>query len=103
MHFQKKLFILLTLGLMFSGLLSVNTSHASLSNQSSSIVLKSCKNINIRADHINYQNDSISNYSGNVQFIYGLANVRAEHVTLIRNKDGSCKLIANIWHSKQSN
>ncbi len=56
------------------------------------ITLKSCE-IDISADEIFYHNDSV-HYSGNVQFLYGLANVKANSIVLIKKKDGTCKLIA---------
>ena len=56
------------------------------------IKLKIC-NIEIVADKISYFNDTIS-YSGNVQFLYGLASVKTENLLMIKKKDGSCQLIA---------
>lgn len=68
---------------------SVNVFSNQNSNPSS-IQLKSCE-ISIRADRVDVHNNSV-NYYGNVQFLYGLANVRANNVILTKNKDGSCKL-----------
>lgn len=64
----------------------------------STINLKSCK-LEIRADQISYHENSIS-FSGNVEFLYGLANVKTNSVILIKKKDGSCHLVANPWHGK---
>ena len=62
------------------------------------ITLKSC-NIEISADKITYFNDTIS-YSGNVQFLYGLANVKTNSLLLVKNRDGSCQLIADQQNRK---
>jgi hypothetical protein len=70
-------------------------------NHSPAIFLKSCK-IDIRADKVFNRSGSID-YYGNVQFLYGLANVKTDRVTLIKYKDGSCKLVANHWVMKNDN
>lgn len=62
------------------------------------ISLKSCK-LDIHADQVFYYNHSIR-YSGNVQFLYGLANVKIDSVILVKKQDGSCQLIARPWHGK---
>ena len=78
--------------------LSFNSVLAGQSEHSPSIFLKSCK-IDIRADKV-YDRSGYTDYYGNVQFLYGLANVRTDRVTLIKNKDDSCKLVANHWGTK---
>lgn len=80
---------------LFLPVLSVS---ASPDRPSSVISLKSCK-LNIRADQISYYNRSIR-YSGNVQFLYGLANVKMDKVILVKMEDGSCQLIARPWNGK---
>jgi len=62
------------------------------------ISLKSC-NLEIRADQISYHHGSIS-FSGNVQFLYGLASVKTDSVVLVKKKDGSCQLVAQPWSSQ---
>lgn len=81
--------------------LSLNSLLSAQSEHSPSIFLKSCK-IDIRADKV-YNRSGYTDYYGNVQFLYGLANVRTDRVTLIKNKDGSCKLVANHWGAKSGN
>jgi hypothetical protein len=81
--------------------LSANSVNAGQSEHSPSIFLKSCK-IDIRADKV-YNHSGYTDYFGNVQFLYGLANVRTDRVTLIKNKDGSCMLVANHWGAKSGN
>ncbi len=85
----------------FLASLSFNSVLAGQSEHSPAIFLKSCK-IDIRADKV-YNRSGYTDYYGNVQFLYGLANVRTDRVTLIKNKDGSCKLVANHWGAKSSN
>ncbi len=91
---QVKQYLKLIIGTI---LLVCSSFHAAAgqSEHSPSIFLKSCK-IDIRADKVYNRSNSID-YYGNVQFLYGLANVRTDRVTLIKNKDGSCKLVANQW------
>lgn len=69
-------------------------------NPVSVLNLKSC-NLDITADQITYLANSI-NFSGNVKFLYGFANVISNNVTLIKDKDGSCKLIARPWNEKKA-
>ena len=94
----KHIILLSTLILILS--LSSSYLSAGQSEHSPSIFLKSCK-IDIRADKV-YSRSGYTDYSGNVQFLYGLANVRTDRVTLIKNKDGSCKLVANHWNSRSN-
>jgi len=62
------------------------------------INLKSC-DLEIRADQTTYHDGFIS-YFGNVEFIYGLANVKMHSVDLVKKKDGSCQLVAQAWNGK---
>ena len=66
--------------------------------QPSIISLKSC-NLEIQADQIFYRHNSIS-FSGNVQFLYGLASVKTDSAVLRKKKDGSCELVAGAWNHK---
>jgi lipopolysaccharide export system protein LptA len=76
------------------------TSYGDAHNYSPSVInLKSC-HLNIKADQKTHLNNRI-NFSGNVQFLYGLANVKTHNVTLIKKKDGSCKLVAHPWNEKK--
>ena len=79
-------------------LLSFSTLMTAQNEGHSFIALKSCE-IEISADQVFYHQDSIS-YSGNVQFLYGLANVKADRVVLIKKKDGTCHIIAKPIHAK---
>jgi len=93
---------LLKVAVILSGLLIITPSaHANSNSNLSPIYLKSCK-IDIQADRIDSHTDSVD-YYGNVQFLYGLANVKTDRVTLVKNKDGSCMLIANTWNGKNPN
>jgi len=92
--------LLKTAGIL-SGLIITSSAYANSNGNLSPIYLKSCK-IDIQADRIDSHNDSVD-YYGNVQFLYGLANVKTDRVTLVKNKDGSCMLIANTWNGKNSN
>ncbi len=62
------------------------------------ISLKSCE-LEIRADQISHHDYGIS-FTGNVRFLYGLANVKTDSVILVKKKDGSCQLIAQPWNGK---
>jgi len=85
---------------LLTSILLLTTSFYTLAqeNTPSVISFKSC-NIEIRADQISYRHNSIS-YSGNVQFLYGLASVKTNSAVLTRKKDGSCELVAGVVNYK---
>ncbi len=91
---QFTLYIVAFIWLFFTSVLFAQNSHYS------TIELRSC-DLDIKADHISRGNQSIK-YSGNVEFRYGLANVKTGNVMLVKNQDGSCQLVAQPWFDKSS-
>jgi len=85
---------------LLASILLLTTSFYTLAQESAPSVLsfKSCK-IEISADQISYHHNSIS-FSGNVQFLYGLANVKTNSAVLTKKKDGSCELVAGTSNYK---
>ncbi len=93
MYIYKSIFQLAALFLLIA-----SSVLASPNNSTSVISLKTCK-LDIRADQISYHYRLII-YSGNVRFLYGLANVKMDSVVLVKKKDGSCQLVAQPWNGK---
>lgn len=68
-----------------------STSHAAQSTPFPTIELRSC-DVLITADQVSKNKEGVT-YSGNVKVLIGLANLRLSKVTLIKNKNGSCRLV----------
>lgn len=66
--------------------------YAAESSNSPSIELRHC-DVRIVADEITKHKGGTT-YAGNVKILIGVANLRLSKVTLVKAKNGSCRLVA---------